>query len=187
MKTMNGQVLKRLFISGANNLYNHYPEVDALNVFPVPDGDTGSNMLHTIASVAKAISAVPDDAPVGEDAIKYLELDDEVIDFDSINGDVYLVADDGKNRSIYSKTFYAHQHFDSDFTYSVTEVSDKEVEIHIKANKFVKALYIHFKDNYKYIFSDNYIDLEKGQECSINVTCKDSIDLSTLKLEAFKG
>ena len=55
MKNINGQMLKRMFISGANNLYNHYPEVDALNVFPVPDGDTGMNMNLTLTSGAKEI------------------------------------------------------------------------------------------------------------------------------------
>lgn len=42
-----------MIISGANNLFNCYPEVDALNVFPVPDGDTGTNMNLTISSGAK--------------------------------------------------------------------------------------------------------------------------------------
>ena len=55
MKTINGQILKQMFISGGNNLYNHYPEVDALNVFPVPDGDTGMNMNLTMTSGAKEI------------------------------------------------------------------------------------------------------------------------------------
>ena len=55
MKTINGQMLKQMFISGGNNLYNHYPEVDALNVFPVPDGDTGMNMNLTMTSGAKEI------------------------------------------------------------------------------------------------------------------------------------
>lgn len=55
MKTINGQQLKQLFLSGANNLYNHYPEVDQLNVFPVPDGDTGMNMNLTLTSGAKEI------------------------------------------------------------------------------------------------------------------------------------
>jgi len=50
MKTINGQKFKMLVISGANNLYNHYPEIDALNVFPVPDGDTGMNMNLTLSS-----------------------------------------------------------------------------------------------------------------------------------------
>ena len=55
MKTINAKVLKEMLISGANNLYNHYPEIDALNVFPVPDGDTGMNMNLTLASGAKEI------------------------------------------------------------------------------------------------------------------------------------
>lgn len=55
MKIINGQVLKDMLISGSNNLYNFYPEIDALNVFPVPDGDTGMNMNLTITSGAKEI------------------------------------------------------------------------------------------------------------------------------------
>ena len=55
MKTIDGQALKQMLISGGNNLFNHYPEVDALNVFPVPDGDTGMNMNLTMTSGAKEI------------------------------------------------------------------------------------------------------------------------------------
>ena len=55
MKTINGQMLKEMFLSGSNNLYNHYPEIDALNVFPVPDGDTGMNMNLTMTSGSKEI------------------------------------------------------------------------------------------------------------------------------------
>lgn len=55
MKNINGQTLKQFFLSGANNLYNHYPQIDQLNVFPVPDGDTGMNMNLTLTSGAKEI------------------------------------------------------------------------------------------------------------------------------------
>ncbi len=55
MRTIDAKALKEMFISGANNLYNHYPEVDQLNVFPVPDGDTGMNMNLTATSGAKEI------------------------------------------------------------------------------------------------------------------------------------
>ena len=55
MRTINGQILKDILISGSNNLYNHYAEVDALNVFPVPDGDTGMNMNLTCTSGANEI------------------------------------------------------------------------------------------------------------------------------------
>ena len=58
MKTIDGQTLKKLLISASNNLFNHYPEVDALNVFPVPDGDTGINMNLTMTSGANEISSI---------------------------------------------------------------------------------------------------------------------------------
>lgn len=62
MKSLNGQTLKELLISGANNLYNHYPEIDQLNVFPVPDGDTGMNMNLTCTSGAKEIQNKNDES-----------------------------------------------------------------------------------------------------------------------------
>ena len=62
MRTLNGQSLKTILISGSNNLYNHYPEVDALNVFPVPDGDTGMNMNLTLTSGSKEISNRSDES-----------------------------------------------------------------------------------------------------------------------------
>lgn len=55
MKTIDGAMLKQMIISGANYLFNCYPEVDALNVFPVPDGDTGTNMNLTMQSGAKEV------------------------------------------------------------------------------------------------------------------------------------
>lgn len=56
MKSIDAKLLKEMLISAANNLYNHYPEIDALNVFPVPDGDTGMNMNLTLSSGAKQIA-----------------------------------------------------------------------------------------------------------------------------------
>ncbi len=62
MKNINGLKLKEIFLSGANNLYNHYPEIDQLNVFPVPDGDTGMNMNLTLTSGAKEIQNKNDES-----------------------------------------------------------------------------------------------------------------------------
>lgn len=50
-----GQQLRDAFISGANNITNHKQEVDELNVFPVPDGDTGTNMSMTISAAAREL------------------------------------------------------------------------------------------------------------------------------------
>ena len=55
MRSISSKLLKEMFISGANNLHNHYPEIDALNVFPVPDGDTGMNMNLTLENGASEI------------------------------------------------------------------------------------------------------------------------------------
>ncbi|MDF9825022.1 DAK2 domain fusion protein YloV [Breznakia sp. PF5-3] len=50
MENLNGLIFKEMIESGSNNLANHYQEVDTLNVFPVPDGDTGTNMSLTFSS-----------------------------------------------------------------------------------------------------------------------------------------
>ena len=44
-----------MVLCGANTLHNNYPEIDALNVFPVPDGDTGTNMSLTFSAGAKEV------------------------------------------------------------------------------------------------------------------------------------
>ncbi len=57
MNTINGFLFKQMLESGANHLTNHFPDIDALNVFPVPDGDTGTNMSLTFnAGVKDALS-----------------------------------------------------------------------------------------------------------------------------------
>lgn len=63
-----GQQLRDAFISGANNISNHRQEVDALNVFPVPDGDTGTNMSMSAGAARRELLRVPDDAPVSQAA-----------------------------------------------------------------------------------------------------------------------
>ena len=45
---LDAKALKEAFISGLLNLKEHKEEVDSLNVFPVPDGDTGTNMVMTM-------------------------------------------------------------------------------------------------------------------------------------------
>lgn len=53
MKTINGNIFKEMLKSGNANLSNHQKEIDSLNVFPVPDGDTGTNMSMTFSSGVK--------------------------------------------------------------------------------------------------------------------------------------
>ena len=56
-----GKTLRDMFVSGANNLQNHKDLVDKLNVFPVPDGDTGTNMSLTISYAMKELAKVEND------------------------------------------------------------------------------------------------------------------------------
>ena len=58
---IDGKNLRDMFVSGANNLQNSKDYVDKLNVFPVPDGDTGTNMSLTISYAMKELSKVSED------------------------------------------------------------------------------------------------------------------------------
>ena len=65
-----GQMFRDGVISGANNITNSRQAVDALNIFPVPDGDTGTNMSMTIASAADEVKDLPDDVALCDVAKK---------------------------------------------------------------------------------------------------------------------
>ena len=52
---INGEILKQAVISGANNISRQKNSINDLNIFPVPDGDTGTNMSMTVMSAAKAL------------------------------------------------------------------------------------------------------------------------------------
>ena len=55
MKNIDGKLFKEMVVTGAIVLHNNHPEIDALNVFPVPDGDTGTNMSLTFSAGASEI------------------------------------------------------------------------------------------------------------------------------------
>ena len=61
-----GQTLRDAILSGANNIANQRTRVDELNVFPVPDGDTGTNMSMTVGAARRELEAMPDTCTVAE-------------------------------------------------------------------------------------------------------------------------
>lgn len=63
---INGKTLRDAFISGANSIANQKAAVDELNVFPVPDGDTGTNMSMTMNNALIALERMHDDVTVSE-------------------------------------------------------------------------------------------------------------------------
>lgn len=58
IKTIDAKILSRMFLAGARNLEAKKEWINELNVFPVPDGDTGTNMTMTIMSAASEVSAL---------------------------------------------------------------------------------------------------------------------------------
>ena len=65
---INGKILRDAIISGSNNISNQRAKVDELNVFPVPDGDTGTNMSMTVGAAGRELAALPDDVTVADAA-----------------------------------------------------------------------------------------------------------------------
>ena len=61
-----GSTLRDAFISGANGLAAHRKQIDALNVFPVPDGDTGTNLSMTMGAAKHDLSALSNTAGASE-------------------------------------------------------------------------------------------------------------------------
>ena len=57
-KTINAEMLAKMFLAGAGNIEAKKEYINELNVFPVPDGDTGTNMSLTIMAAAKEVSAI---------------------------------------------------------------------------------------------------------------------------------
>ena len=58
--TINAELCAKMFLAGARNLEAHKEWINELNVFPVPDGDTGTNMTLTIMAAAKEVEALDD-------------------------------------------------------------------------------------------------------------------------------
>ncbi|MBQ7712808.1 MAG: DAK2 domain-containing protein [Clostridia bacterium] len=60
IKSIDVSTLRKMFLGAAQNLAVHEEEINAHNVFPVPDGDTGTNMCATATTAARELAAIPD-------------------------------------------------------------------------------------------------------------------------------
>ena len=63
---IDGKLLRNAFISAANCISNNKRKVDELNVFPVPDGDTGTNMSMTMGNALKELELLDDTVGVSQ-------------------------------------------------------------------------------------------------------------------------
>ena len=60
IKTIDASILRKMFIGAAQNLAVYEEQINAHNVFPVPDGDTGTNMYLTAVNAARELQTIPD-------------------------------------------------------------------------------------------------------------------------------
>ncbi len=67
---MNGKLLNNALCSAAVTIEQNRKQIDELNVYPVPDGDTGTNMSMTMTAARRALSVLPENAPISEVAEK---------------------------------------------------------------------------------------------------------------------
>ena len=102
------------------------------------------------------------------------------VNFDCDRHDVYLFAEYLKNEEtqtvVYSPKLWDNVRFTSDYDVIIEKIDTRAVKVTIKANAFAKSVFISLKDNYKYTYSDNYIDVEAGKEKSVVITANEPID-----------
>lgn len=84
--------------------------------------------------------------------------------------------------TLYSVNFWRNTQIPGEYSYETEKVSDTCVKVHITAKSFVKSLFISLPDNYKYTYSDNYLDLEAGQRATVTITADNTIDLAKITL-----
>src|SRR5262245_48366780 len=65
LASLDAAAVRRWCAAGLDGLRRHRAEIDELNVYPVPDGDTGTNLVLTITSAAQAVAAEPEPAALG--------------------------------------------------------------------------------------------------------------------------
>ena len=72
IKTIDATMLQKMFIAGAKSIEAKKEYINELNVFPVPDGDTGTNMALTILAAAKGVAEIQE--PTMENLARIIEL-----------------------------------------------------------------------------------------------------------------
>ena len=86
--------------------------------------------------------------------------------------------------SVFSLDFWSKCDFESDYTVTTT-ANGNQAFVRVKANKFAKSVFISLPDNYKYTYSDNYLDVEAGEERTIVITADEAIDVAKLTVTDF--
>ena len=87
--------------------------------------------------------------------------------------------------NVYSWNMWSTAKFESDFVAKKSLLDANTASVKICANRFAKSVFLHFPNNYKYTFSDNYCDVEAGEEVEVIITSNEKINLNELICEDF--
>ena len=93
---------------------------------------------------------------------------------------VRYTADGEETTTLYSWDFWSSAELESDYATKIEEIDEKTVSVTVKAKKLAKSVFIDLPDNFKYTYSDNYFDVEAGEEKTVYVTGKDGVDASKI-------
>ena len=90
---------------------------------------------------------------------------------------------DGKNTTtLYSYDFWSSAQIQSDYTVELKQVDEYTIHATVKANSLAKSVFITLPENYKCNYSDNYIDVEAGEEKTVVITSKEKIAVSEVRV-----
>lgn len=121
-----------------------------------------------VISPCKAFSLKVEKQIVNEDAYLYVRY--------TVNGEA--------KTSVFSLNFWKDCNFASDYKVS-KKANGNSVTVKIKAKSFAKSVFLSFPDNYKYTYSDNYLDIEAGETRVVTVTADEPIDVTKLTVTDF--
>ena len=113
----------------------------------------------------------------------------KAVNFNGKDETVYLFAeyvDDGqKKTTLYSDGMWRNHAFTSNYEIKTQTVNANKIKVTIKANEFAKSVFISMKDNYKCVYSDNYLDVEAGTEQTVEINCDQPINAQDIIVTDF--
>lgn len=111
------------------------------------------------------------------------------VDFICDREDIYLFAEytteQGRQKVLYSPHFWMHHDFISDYEAEREQVDDRHVIVKIHARAFAKSVFVTHRDNYRFTYSDNYVDVEPGDTFVISVSADEPFDKDELIITDF--
>ncbi len=94
-------------------------------------------------------------------------------------------SDGRKGTNVYSPSMWSNCSFESDYAVTKKQIDDTHATVTIAANKFAKGVFAHFKDNYKYRYDDNYVDVQANEVKTIRVESDEPFNVNDVIMDDF--